>query len=49
MKRSRPTTLEPISAAMFLIVSLHFALAWRPLVVLARIFGAPQGDAGSPG
>lgn len=28
MKRSRPTTLEPISAAMFVIVSLHFAGAF---------------------
>jgi outer membrane biosynthesis protein TonB len=27
MKRSRPTTLEPISASMFLIVTLHLALA----------------------
>jgi outer membrane biosynthesis protein TonB len=27
MKRSRPTTLEPISASMFLIVTLHVALA----------------------
>jgi hypothetical protein len=28
MKRRRPTTLEPISAAMFVIVSLHFAGAF---------------------
>ncbi len=28
MKRSRPTTLEPISAAMFVIISLHFAAAF---------------------
>lgn len=28
MKRSRPTTLEPLSASMFVIVSLHLAVAF---------------------
>ncbi|MDZ4403717.1 TonB C-terminal domain-containing protein [Prosthecobacter sp.] len=45
MKRSRPTTLEPISAAMFVIVSLHIAAAfgvwwWR------QENGARQRNAG---